>query len=899
MRLSGYVQLTAHGFALPAYAAGPSANAWYCAIPAIEGDHATTIEGFALLEDEEIVPLPENDFIVGLGDPWQDVFLWAGRVFTGTPRQIFDAIGIYRDELLASAPLSYLDLAVAAESPASADVAASALTFLEVRLGGATGAASFRDLVLRPGVLIELRRQFQKIGARRLPDHLRDFSVREYEPGQFEVQMVPGSTASVGGYPAAAELTASIARFGDIIGLPIRTTGLDGTDPAIAISDGPAPAAPPRDEPARRAPALSSLPNILVIAADRRAAQIAGYLEPPLEIARGAESIWRSGAYRIERVREAGASVADDALIQVCGGLDPATPLDAFAAVVWLAGNEAIRRERSEEILAGIRSMNTDTPFLIALAPPADGPSTLLADDPEHRRLLLRCNAIIDTTIARSPFWSGQPRRSVDRRIADIVATVSIVAAVDGSLSTALRELRGSKQPRALSFIGGTGKFNVRLATASEFNAAGAANEARGFHSDTRLGFELWDRSSKRPHKAFLELQPIYQDFALFAEAAVIEALGPGVPWPGPLTAKRQVPASIRRNLDNPELAVAIGGPGSDYGLIVVTAETPSLASLREAEIVGGTVVRYTDVETIRALMDRDRIRKLPSEIHLPALYRYPRNRRLATRGVDTRDVLRMSDGLWDTILSHDAKSELGRQVRRYLAAIDNRGEDREVALPVPAIWNAFNAGDELARDLVERFPRLKDEQVLSGKRTADLMAAWSHPAPRVQRWAVEDGRIPVELKQLENGEVPAQRLFFIDGDTAVPVFLLSRLFAVWARSLLPSSTSWASRFQVSKTFDAFPFPRAFAVRPAQNGNPPHLRLSGDGAIYPKLAALAREAHQLTEAARKYGDNEQLLRSHPTMRQIDALLLQDIELSPDASDLDILENLIERNQRRI
>lgn len=93
-------------------------------------------------------------------------------------------------------------------------------------------------------------------------------------------------------------------------------------------------------------------------------------------------------------------------------------------------------------------------------------------------------------------------------------------------------------------------------------------------------------------------------------------------------------------------------------------------------------------------------------------------------------------------------------------------------------------------------------------------------------------------ISSITANTVPAQRLFLIDGDGAVPTFLVSRLFAVWARALLPSSTSWASRFQVRKTFDAFPFPWSFSVVPSDDRNPPYLRFSKDGAEPAKLADL-------------------------------------------------------------
>src|SRR5690606_33484207 len=130
-----------------------------------------------------------------------------------------------------------------------------------------------------------------------------------------------------------------------------------------------------------------------------------------------------------------------------------------------LAGNDALTGAQSKDILSVARSLDPDVPFLIAPAPPSDGPSMLLSRDGDGSRLLRECNAIIDTTLARSPFWKGHPRRSVDRRMAVIVATVSVVAALDSRLRETLKAVRGSKRPRTLSFLGGPSRFNVKRAT--------------------------------------------------------------------------------------------------------------------------------------------------------------------------------------------------------------------------------------------------------------------------------------------------------------------------------------------------------------------------------------------------------------------------------------------------
>ena len=901
-RLSGYVPVNDNGFALPAYSAYPGANAWYVAAPKIDGDHASPISHFELLEDEDVLPLPETGIEVSTGDPWQDVFLWNGRTYAGTPHQILHGVEEARDDLEASIPISFLDLLLAAEAPLAAQISESVLSFLRTRLGNELGADIFQETVLRPGVLLELRRNFHRHNQKHeLGSFFYSFAVLENTPGSFHIKLAAGTAAMVDGHLAATELDASIRRLGDLLGISICLIDLPArsdqahTGPEI----GQVVPYPASYLPAEQIDTTQRLPNILVIAADQRAAKIARYLEPPIEVAFDSGSIWGENHYRIQTKIEAGRTSPNPAVptIHVVEQMSKGIPLKGFAVVVWLAGNEALTDYNATAILAALRGMDEEIPLLIAPAPPAEGPSTLLTGDWGGASLLKRCNAIIDTTLARSPFWAGQPRRSIDRRMADIIANASVVATLNGKFREALFEARGSQKPYALSFFSGLRKFEGDNATTSELNVAGANKHDRSAGRHTRVAFELRERSMKRYHNGFLELQPLRQDFALFAEMAVIQELRSDESRTYQISSSHDIPSSISRVLDNPELATTVKGLGKNNGLVIVTAETPNLTSLRAADGFGERIVRYTDFETLRAL-DNDQARELPSEIRLPDLHRYPQNRGLATRGVDTRDVIRLPEDQWRAMQNRHVKSALDGQERRYAAALGMRDADPEIALPVPAVWDAINVGDRLAQDLREHFPRLGDERMISGKRTGDLVAAWSRPARGAWRWIVEDGRIPVQMTRLEPDEVPAQRLFFIDGDNAVPIFLMSRIFAVWARALLPSSTSWASRFQVSKTFDAFPFSLSFEILPSENGSPPRLQLARNGTAYSKLAELTGDdADQLAKVAQEFGHDEQALRNHPVMRQIDALLLDDIHLSAKSSDLDILENLIERNNR--
>lgn len=909
MHLCGYVQLADHGLALPAYRVEPGANAWYSAVATVDGDHASTIERFELLEDEPVDPLRDSGITVGPGDPWQDVFLWAGRIFAGQPNEILTDLEAYRGGLLDLAPLSYLDLAVAADSAAAAEFAAASLTFLERKLGSVSGAAAFTELVLRPGILIELRRRFRNLSTTNaMPDHLRHFTIHQRGPSQHDIKLAAGTSESVGGVEAAEELGSAVTRFGNLLGMRLAVSGLVEDERARVEADQfhaeqELPLLGRNIEP-RQAPRMAAR-NILIIAGDQRSQAIARHIEFPSRIAFNSVSAWEGEGYKIERASGLRVlTTREESSIVISNGFrsdnmdDLFRRFSQFDVVVWLASNDALSGGLDTEISELVNRLDRDVPFLIAPAPPADGPSVLIDRKLSSGHFLRQANSIIDTTLARSPFWSGQPRRSIDRRMADIVATVCIAAATNDEIRTKLLSLQGSKHPYAVAFSSGSARSDIHHVAASELNGAGI-NGTKGEDDllKTSYAFEITDQGGKTAQNASLEICRLTTDFKRFGEAAVAEVVGRRGGRVANITLK-DVPEHVRESLDAPELAVAMKGEGSMA--LVVTAEAPGIATLREAQKAELAVIRYTDTESLHAAVEYGLPSALPAEVRLPKLSRLVRNRGLATRGVDTRDVLRIPENAWRDIYDRGESSTLADQVRLYRPAVDGSGSRREIVLPVAAILDGLRNRDEFARKLLQTLPELNEQIKRSGKRTGDLIAAWSTPAPRARRWIVEDGRFPVETAPLWEKEVPAQRLFFLDGDGAVPCFLASRAFSVWARTLLPTSTSWASRFQVSKTFDAFPFPLCFEISTGGAGSPPQLHFADSGS---KLAELGRlmESEMLNDARQqqRVEKRTQAMRERePLIREIDRLLLKEIKLSPEASDLDVLEVLVERNRGR-
>jgi rod shape-determining protein MreB and related proteins len=157
MKIFGYISPFEHGFALPAYHADADTfNAWYMAVPRIAGDHCAPIDDFEILEGN-IEPC-EGSRVLEEGDAWNDVFLWDGAAYVGTPKEIFEQIKRARKHMEKEAPFSLLDLALAAGEPGTDKIARQAFAYAKKRMGATQGAICFVEAAIRPGVLLEVCR---------------------------------------------------------------------------------------------------------------------------------------------------------------------------------------------------------------------------------------------------------------------------------------------------------------------------------------------------------------------------------------------------------------------------------------------------------------------------------------------------------------------------------------------------------------------------------------------------------------------------------------------------------------------------------------------------------------------------------------------------------------------
>lgn len=160
LALIAYEKLTDHGFALPCFGRTEGANTVYLARPERPGDPAARIAGFEIYEAGERLALPLGKATrqAKVGDPWLDVFLWAGEIYVGTKSEIWNATEAVRSSIAALAPLSLLNLAEGVPGVEIGDLAKAAHAWLQQGRDAGAALAWQVDIYLRGLAIRDLRR---------------------------------------------------------------------------------------------------------------------------------------------------------------------------------------------------------------------------------------------------------------------------------------------------------------------------------------------------------------------------------------------------------------------------------------------------------------------------------------------------------------------------------------------------------------------------------------------------------------------------------------------------------------------------------------------------------------------------------------------------------------------
>lgn len=886
LRLIGYYRCAGHGFAMPLYGQREGANTLYIARASVSGDHVARIVAFEPIDVDEQHRLPEGEsFTVEVGEPWRDVFLWNDAAYVGTPEQLWAELTPLHADVEARAPLSLLDLAVNAGRDEVSTLAGIAFRFLHDRFGDAK-ARSWRRQFLRQQTEVALRKALTD---QQLDDGLfQAICLREATPNELTFEL-PSALASVSSGVEVQASIASVSQLAAFLGASLALFPVEVSD-SVAEPREPAPTEPSATPSAT----VSEDASVLIFAEGKRAREVVRHL--------------RSGRQGELNLAKPDWEIITRGTAELTGS--DGTRIRSVIALV-LSEDEKVLARPSVEIEQYLeRQAAGGALILLVPALPATRPSTLFA--PGSGRDLPFVHAILDTAIARSPFWWGNMKRSFDRRISDVLQL-----AVSAARSPVVRrELLESRPEEAVPILSvgmvpypgdqiakGDGRDGLLLGSEASCVAGDLKRSDPAVLFSFRINPDEID-GYRHANQIIVEGRRREKRFPEFARSVIAPLFGRNnrrsAGPRGHLEQLPDLPREIRQTMLAPDYvgAFSIGNESRGFHL-VVSAETPSLDTVERADQMGWKITRYTDSATLRRLSEGEgSAATFPDEIQLGTIQSDEINRNLATRGVDQRDVVRVSYDLLSEWLDGVPAPQRGaarRNARPLRSATRPYGESENDHLLLREYVLSSDPAAQRLLSLVSSHGNSPPFRPM--KRSADLLKCWTPPSPEFRRYAIVDGAVPGIVLELRPEEVPLQDLFVIDGDYAVPALFRSRVFAVWARATLPAASSWMARFSVANTFGGFPIADMFRIV-GQEGSLAALVADGAPSL---LGELAEEVGQYIERSLASLPSGSWKEAHrpsdklPAMRPLNDLVLHAYGLPRDATDIQILRRLQEMN----
>ena len=797
---------------MPLFGQSEGANTLYTARCSISGDHRGTIADFEPVDVHDYERVPADESVsLAIGDPWHDVFVWNGIGYVGTPDALWAELEPFHRDLGERAPVSFLDLALYADRAEMLRYAAFAFAYVHDSFDRVT-AQRWRRQFLRQWLETEMRRTLA--GSRINDEAFRSVTMEERAPDTLTAVMPAPLLSTLIDAGVIGEVSKRLAGLAGALGADIILPDASDVEATagevVALSDTP--------------PAASSAEpvdfgiDVSVIVMGRRSREIAGHVRRSRKGRGGETRLGQDNDWLIiSDVRRQD---------QILDGSGP------VASTIMLLFDENDRERTEAGRIERYLQEQAAAGALVILVPalPVGQPARVLDSGGEVPDLVGRCHAILDSAVARSPFWWGRSKRSLDRRIADVMSVAAAVCRSRG-LREELRGRRGGGSPPILAVGAVPGQGGSRQYSGGS-HAIWLGSEASWVSGDPKRGdaailFSLRINPEDvglrgMEGQVMAEGRRHAHRFAEFAGAVVAHVLdGRHRKTAAPnwrVVEEPSVPDRLVQGLAFPRhcRGFRIRGDGPEETNLAVVGEVPTVATVAEADSVGWRVARYTDVVSIRRFSDDSgRDEMLPDEIDIGRIRSSDINRRLATRGVDQRDVFRISDNLFQEWLSSSSVSGRHRAheaARPMRSATRPHGElDGDYLVTREYV---LREDDPVTQELAGLLQRERGASLDARplKRGADLRRCWTAPSDGFRRYALVDGAIPVIVVELEGKEVPVEDLFVIDGDESVPALFRSRVFRIWAGATLPSASSWMARFSVTGTFGGFPIVEPFRV---------------------------------------------------------------------------------------
>lgn len=878
LSLIAYYSCTEHGFAFPLYGQSEGANTHYRARPAIPGDHSSPIAAFELIKVDDQRRLPPGECpSVAVGEPWRDVFIWNNTAYVGTPDELWDELTPFHADVKSRAPLSFLDLAVNAHRREVSVLGGMAMSFLRDCFGDAR-ARNWRRQYLRERAETAMRCALRNENL--AEESFRNICIDEDEPNLLSLVLTP----DVRDLSTTGSVRASISMLSQLAA--VMGASIDLTSEAKAAETKQTPTVMPSFTPTEET-AFRGDGAVLIVAAGKRAREVVRHLKNDADGVPHPASDLEVVAASNERFPDIADSGAKSIVAYVIDeDENPGCELPETAV-----------RFFERQAAAGALVM-------IVPALPLKRPSELF-----HRHRFTSGTSsyiILDTSIARSPFWWGNPKRSLDRRVSDVIQ-LAIAAGRSPVARHELLPVSHGEKPVILS----VGKvpsqrsnqvYELPLCSEASWVSADPKRTDPSIMFSLRLnaeelegitGSELIVVEGRQPETRFSE----------FAVAAVASLANKG---------HRRIP-DFRIDIDDRRVISSTAGSflqSQDHIAalkilkeesvvsLLITGETPTLEAVHQTQRSGWEIARYTDTPTIRRILSTSSPSTFPNEIDIGTIRSIETNRYLATRGVDLRDVVRVSYDVlseWlDRLPEHD-RAFAKEQVR----SLRTGSRPYDIASNDYLLRREFVFSDKYeARLLIDvmgsHSDLFRDHRTM--KRSSDLEKCWSHHE-EFKRYALLDGIVPGILLKLQPGEVPSQEMFVIDGDVAVPALFRSKVFAVWARATLPPASSWMSRFSVTRTFGGFPIPEPFRIHSLGAGHSVLLAPQAPSSLRQAVEQIDQQVERMLSglAPKNWREAHRLAQDNDGWHHLDKFILNTYELPINAGDIQILERLLELN----
>jgi hypothetical protein len=873
---------------------------WFTARCSVTADHLGVIAELtpAHLPNAQVIAT-EHHKVVRLGDPWLDVFLWEGACYVGTPPELWHQLMPLIEQLKKHAPLSLLDLGLFVDDADRQELTESAASFVQNRHGAERLDKWARDSLLRPTVQLLVRRAIGS-GDLNLDERIvHAIEVRPERDGY--IVEVPAEILGQPKSPALlADLQAALEPLGNGVGkaiLDIRShRHEDVVPPLLGLEPEPEGDAARSDLSNDIEANISSQSNILIVVAGPRARQIARHIKAPDWLPLTGKTGETNLVTFMPAAHHSIASVTSPKGIIVAITHDlPSLPQAASgqppSAVILLADDELLMAGWPG---ASWLSVWRQKAMLIAApALPRRAPSEVLAES-SRTEACRWASVVLDTARARSPFVPLVSRRALDRRIADMVAETAMLLSVN-IVPMELRALKWGSTLPLLTFGVLPPQVDSRVDRASQLWLASETNVPSGSDIMFEAQFEAhWYRGRKQTVTGGVlwvsQSAPSFKAFAksVLAQSAQEQALAKPYQF-----YSQPLPDVMQAAMRFPSLATVIDDSVERGPSFAIIAESPTLEAVRAAHENGLAITRYTDRETLTSLIANSRrdYPQIPEDIVLPEVHRFEENRRLAVRGVDARDILK----IWaqDTKRLHQAapNSAVLGLARRLRPGVRSREKGEALAFPRREVEQAAAGGDAGAAWLIANGLGGPGRPPRQPKRPADLIGCWHDGHDGTRRFAIADGSVPAQVYELDPDEVPSAEYFLVRGDSSVPMLFGSSLFSLWGRGTQSLAENWMPRFSISGTFETFPLSSIFRVR--RKDDWPILEF-GEGVL---LSGLMQDFDSLhgdgTAASRSYTRNH----APGLYDEVDGLIRSSYDIPKNFSDIEVLERLVAWNHR--